>query len=95
MVAGASGAIWRVLPVGIYGLPSPVLLHLLPSLSQMWCDFSPGAREQTSVYLGQDTHYSPKTSFHQCPAQKTSESLAQFVGAWMAETASSLSPHPP
>lgn len=57
MVAGARGAVWRVLPAGIYGLPSPVLVSLLPSLPQLWCDFSPGARAQTSVYLD-------RTRFH-------------------------------
>lgn len=51
-----------------------MLVSLLSSLPQMWCDFSPGAREQTAVYLEQDTNYRPKTSFYQCPAQRTGES---------------------
>lgn len=76
MVAGASGAVWKVLRVGVYELASPVLVSLLPSHPQLWCDFSPEACEQTSVYLGQDTNYRPKTSFHPHPAQRTHESAA-------------------
>lgn len=41
MVAGTCGAVRKVLPVGIYRLPSPVLVSLLPSLPQLWRDFFP------------------------------------------------------
>lgn len=93
MVAGASGAVWKVLPVGVYELASPVLVSLLPSRPQLWCNFSPVNRHLFTSDRIPTTDQ--RQAFTRIQLREPVNLLPRFTGAWVAETESSLSPRPP